>query len=281
MSREPMEVIRQIPTWFWLAKRRIVPVGLLISIAWAILEFSKDRPGRAIYPCAFGAYFLFSYCRTRRGGAEIPEIPDEYRFYEVYGFFGGCFIVGVTFFVLAIFGVAHIGIVIGSAALVGAYFQYPNREAAPELSASTLTSVVPPPPPCVVPTIHRGASLMSVEQSIRSASCSVGKIRYTPSSSVHSGGVLGLSPATGTKLAPGAAVGIVVSAGRPCLVPFVKAGSSVGRARRLLAAGNCGAVIIHMRSRHVRRGQVVRLGSRAHSRLFPLSRVRIVVSKGR
>lgn len=41
---------------------------------------SKDRPGRAIYPCTFGAYFLFSYFRTRPGGAEIPEIPEEYRF---------------------------------------------------------------------------------------------------------------------------------------------------------------------------------------------------------
>lgn len=115
-----MEVIRQTPRWFWLAKRRIVPVGLLISVAWAILEFSKDRPGRAIYPVAFGAYFLFSYFRTRRGGGEIPRIPEEYRYYEVYGFFGSCFVIGVTFFVLAVLGVAHIGIVIGTIALVGA-----------------------------------------------------------------------------------------------------------------------------------------------------------------
>jgi hypothetical protein len=47
-------------------------------------------------------------------------MPEEYRFYEVYAFFGGCFIIGVTVFVLAIFGVAHIGIVIGGAGLVGA-----------------------------------------------------------------------------------------------------------------------------------------------------------------
>lgn len=120
MRREPMREIRQIPTGFWVAKRRIVPYALLVSVAWAILEFSKDRPGRAIYPCAFGAYFLFSYFRTRRGGAEIPRIPEEYRFYEVYGFFGGCFIIGVTLSVLAILGVAHIGIVIGSAGLIGA-----------------------------------------------------------------------------------------------------------------------------------------------------------------
>jgi hypothetical protein len=115
-----MREIRRIPTGFWLANRRIVPYALLISVAWAIFEFSKDRPGRAIYPVAFGVYFLFSYFRTRRGGAEIPEIPEEYRFYEVYGFFGACFIIGVTFFVLAVLGVAHVGIVIGAIALVGA-----------------------------------------------------------------------------------------------------------------------------------------------------------------
>ena len=103
-----------------MANRRIVPYALLVSVAWAILEFSKDRPGRAIYPCAFGVYFLFSYFRTRRGGGEIPRIPEEYRYYEMYAFFGGCFIVGVVFFGLAVLGVAHIGIVIGSAALIGA-----------------------------------------------------------------------------------------------------------------------------------------------------------------
>jgi hypothetical protein len=115
-----MEVIRQAPRWFWLARRRIVPYALLLSVVWAILEFNKDRPGRAIYPVAFGSYFLYSYFRMRRGGLELPEIPEEYRFYEVYGFFGGCFVVGVVLFVLAILGVAHIGIVIGGAALVGA-----------------------------------------------------------------------------------------------------------------------------------------------------------------
>jgi hypothetical protein len=115
-----MRETRRIPTGFWLAKRRILPYALLLSVAWAIFEFSKGRPGRAIYPLAFGAYFLFSYLRTRRRGEESPKIPGEYRFYEVYAFFGGCFIVGVIFLVLAISGVAHIGIVIGVVAMVGA-----------------------------------------------------------------------------------------------------------------------------------------------------------------
>jgi hypothetical protein len=106
--------------WFWLARQRFLPVALLLSAVWAVLEFCEDRPGRAIYPLVFGAYFVFAYLRVKRGGGGIPKIPDEYRFYEVYGFFGGCFIVGVTFVVLAIFGIAHIGIVIGSAALLGA-----------------------------------------------------------------------------------------------------------------------------------------------------------------
>lgn len=165
--------------------------------------------------------------------------------------------------------------------LACAYFQYPNREATPELSASAQMSVVPPPPPCVVPTFHRGAKLASVEQSVRAASCSVGKVRYTASRSVGRGGVIALSLATGTKLANGAPVNIVVSAGRPCVVPVVRSGSSLGRAKRLLAAGNCRSVIVHTHSRRVHRGRVVRLGSRAHSRLFPLTRVPVVVSTGR
>jgi len=162
-----------------------------------------------------------------------------------------------------------------------AYFEYPNRESPPELSASAQTSVVPPPPPCVVPGFHLGASLASVEHSIVAASCSVGKINHSASSSVVRGGVLALSPVTDTKLPQGAAVSIVVSAGRPCVVPVVKAGATVSHAKHLLAAGDCRAVIVHAHSRRVRHGRVVGLGSRTHSHLFPLTKVRIVVSTGR
>jgi hypothetical protein len=164
--------------------------------------------------------------------------------------------------------------------LICAYFQYPSRESAPELNASAQTSVVPPPPPCLVPRFHRGAKLASVEQTIRAAGCSVGKIRYTASNSVGRGGVVALSPATGTRLANGASVNIVASAGRPCIVPSLRPGVTVGHAKHLLAAANCRAAIVHTHSRHVRRGRVVRLGSRARSHLFPLSLVRIVVSLG-
>jgi hypothetical protein len=111
---------RRVPRSFWLAKRKFVPIGLLLSGAWLALAFSNHRRGSEIYALAFGAYFLFAYVRSKRGGDGILKIPDEYRSYEIYGFFGGCFLVGMTLFVLAVLGVAHIGLVIGTAALVGA-----------------------------------------------------------------------------------------------------------------------------------------------------------------
>jgi hypothetical protein len=163
-----------------------------------------------------------------------------------------------------------------------AYFQYPNREAVPELSASAQTRVVLPPPPCVVPAFQRGAGLASVEQSITAASCSVGKIHYTASSRVGRGGVISLSPATGTKLGTGAAVDIIVSAGRACIVPAIAAGISLAKAERQITAANCtvGAVS-HVHSRRVRRGRVLSLAPRPHTRLSPRAKVRVLVSAGR
>jgi hypothetical protein len=162
-----------------------------------------------------------------------------------------------------------------------AYFEYEGTENPPGLTATATTNVIAPPPPCVVPGFRFGASLASVEQSIVAASCSVGKVAYSASSSVGRGGVLALSPGTGTKLGTGAAVSVIVSAGRECVIPSVRPGATVGHVKHLLAAADCGAVIVHAHSRHVRRGRVIGLGSRTHSRLFPLSKVRVVVSAGR
>jgi hypothetical protein len=164
--------------------------------------------------------------------------------------------------------------------LVCAYVEYPGTESAPEITASAQTSVVPPPPPCVVPAFASGAPLASVEVSVRAASCSVGAINYS-ASSVHRGGVLGLNPRPGTTLAAGAPVAIDVSAGRPCVVPSVKPGANVRHVEHLLNAADCRAVIVHAHSRRVHRGAVIGLASRAHSHLFPLTQVRVVVSSGR
>jgi len=162
-----------------------------------------------------------------------------------------------------------------------AYFEYPSTESTPELAASAQTTVVEPPPPCVVPGFGFGGALASVEGSLSAASCSVGAIHYSASRSVSPGGVLGLDPGSGTTLAAGAPVAIDVSAGRPCVVPSVNMRANVQRVVRLLGVADCRAVIVHARSRHVRRGAVIGLESRAHSYLFPLTQVRVVVSSGR
>jgi hypothetical protein len=162
-----------------------------------------------------------------------------------------------------------------------AYFQYPGRESVPELTAKAMTTVVAPPPPCVVPQLASGASLASVEQKIRAADCTVGSISSVASTKVARGVVLSLNPAPGTKLSAGAVVNIVESGGRPCLVPVVKSGSTLAHVEHQLAAADCAASISHLHSRHVRRGLVIGLASRPHTRLSPRAKVRILVSVGR
>jgi hypothetical protein len=105
--------------------------------------------------------------------------------------------------------------------LICAYFEYPNDESAPELTASAATDVVypppppPPPPPCVVPAFSSRMHLSTVEQRIRAAHCTVGKIGYSLSKHVRRGAVIRLSSKPGSRLSSHAAIAIVVSRGRP------------------------------------------------------------------
>lgn len=142
-------------------------------------------------------------------------------------------------------------------------------------------TVVSPPPPCVVPKVAAGASLASVEGELRAAGCAVGKVSPAASTTVARGGVLSLSPAPGTKLAARAAVNVVVSAGRPCVVPAVRRGSSLAHVERQLAAADCTATVSYLHSRHVRRGRVIGIAGRPRSELYPRAKVRVVVSAGR
>jgi hypothetical protein len=142
-------------------------------------------------------------------------------------------------------------------------------------------TVVSPPPPCVVPQLASGYSLGSVEQKIRAAGCTVGSISSVASTKVARGGVLSINPAPGTKLSAGAAVNIVESAGRPCVIPVVKSGSTLVHVEHQLAAADCTASISHLHSRHVRRGRVIGLAARPHARLSPRATVRVLVSAGR
>lgn len=141
-------------------------------------------------------------------------------------------------------------------------------------------TVLSPPPPCVVPQLAPGASLASVEQKLRAADCAVGSISSVASTRVARGVVLSLDPAPGTKLSAGAAVNIVESAGRPCVVPVVRSGSTLAHVEHQLAASGCAVSISHLHSRHVRRGRVIGLASRPHTRLSPRAKVLVLVSAG-
>ena len=142
-------------------------------------------------------------------------------------------------------------------------------------------TVLSPPPPCVVPQLASGAGLASVEQKLRAADCTVGSISSVASTKVARGGVLSLNPAPGTKLSPGAPVNIVESAGRPCVVPAVKSGSTLAHVEHQLAAADCIASVSYVHSRRVRLGRVVGLGSHPHARLSPRAKVWVIVSSGR
>jgi hypothetical protein len=164
--------------------------------------------------------------------------------------------------------------------LICAYFEYPERESAPEAATSAQTIIASPPPPCVVPKFRSGASLASVEQKIRAAHCTVGKISSAASTTVPRGGVVSLSPAPGKTLTAGTAVRIVTSAGRPCIVPVVRSGTSLAQAERQIVAADCTVSTSRVSSRRVRHGRVVGVAPRPHTRLAPRARVKILISAG-
>ncbi len=99
--------------------------------------------------------------------------------------------------------------------LACAYIEYPSSSSVPEAVASAAVTVATPHPPCVVPSLGGDRGIGAVERRIKSAHCAVGALRYTHSSRYRRGTVIGLSPRPGTRLAFHAAVGIVVSSGRP------------------------------------------------------------------
>lgn len=73
----------------------------------------------------------------------------------------------------------------------------------------------PPRPPCVVPSFNSKMHLSTVERRIRAAQCRVGKISYSSSERYRHGAVIKLSHRSGTRLSSNAAVGVLVSSGRP------------------------------------------------------------------
>jgi hypothetical protein len=98
--------------------------------------------------------------------------------------------------------------------LVCAYVEYPSSESPPEITASAALTVAVPPPSCIVPHIHAGSTLASIEQRIRRAHCAVGHVHRQRSRHYRRGEVLRLGARPGQVLPFHTALEIVVSAGR-------------------------------------------------------------------
>jgi hypothetical protein len=163
-----------------------------------------------------------------------------------------------------------------------AYFEYPQSSSTPEATASATLTVVPPPPPCVVPKVKPEAPLASVEARVTAAHCAVGAVTDAASRSVPKGEVISFSPTSGKKLASGAAVGVLVSTGPPCIVPAVTVGTRLRAAESEIRSADCSVgVVTRVHSRVVPTGRVVSLIPRAGHQLATDYPVAIDVSSGR
>jgi hypothetical protein len=111
-------VIQKFPTWFRIVVKRAAPLEVLLSVIWAIQEFSKGRPCYGAYALALGAWVALSYFFARKQEVTLLKIPSEFQFYEICGFFGGCAFVGVTTFILAALDIAHFELIIGILCLI-------------------------------------------------------------------------------------------------------------------------------------------------------------------
>jgi hypothetical protein len=146
---------------------------------------------------------------------------------------------------------------------------------------ATIFTVVAPPPPCVVPRISLGSSLADTTSALAAAHCGLGATRYAPSARAPSGTLVKLGTASGTKLPTGTPIAIVISTGRPCIVPQVTPGLRIARAKAMIRAANCTAgPVRHIRNRRAH-GVVVRFNSPAGTKLDPKAKIAIIVSRGR
>lgn len=148
--------------------------------------------------------------------------------------------------------------------------------------SATYAVVAPPPPPrpCIVPALAPNTPLAALPAALTAAGCTVGPQRLAAHASVPRGSVIALEPAAGTRLATNAAVTVVVSDGRPCIVPRIRRGAKLSTVRAQVTAAGCTYRVVRRRD-SVRRGRVAKLAAHTGARLAPRATVPIVVSKGR
>ena len=137
------------------------------------------------------------------------------------------------------------------------------------------------PPPCIVPALSGPVATAAVEAALRAGHCAVGVITHKASTTVADGDVISLTSASGTDLPEGTKVGIVVSAGIPCVVPAVGTTASLPTVKVSIRAAGCRVgKTVHQYST-VPRGRVITLLPSPGTAAAPRTRVTIVVSKGR
>jgi hypothetical protein len=154
-----------------------------------------------------------------------------------------------------------------------------SSDAAPVAGPQQATFAVPAP--CIVPSLSPGTPMASVRSQLAAANCGVGGQSRESSTSHKRGTLIRLGSSSGTTLAPGAPIAVVLSSGRPCVVPASPAGLTLSRAKRKLKAAGCTAgKVVRVKSRR-RRGTVVSFSPRVGRTLPSRAAVRIRVSRGR
>lgn len=138
----------------------------------------------------------------------------------------------------------------------------------------------PTPAACIVPSALPGESLHAIENAIKAAHCSVGKVSHVGSTTVRGGEVIAFSSAPGTRLPVGTRIGIVVSAGPPCIVPRVRRYETLATAKRSIQAAHCRLGSIRHAANHAARGTVIALKPASGRTLAPRAPVQVIISEG-
>jgi hypothetical protein len=154
-----------------------------------------------------------------------------------------------------------------------------SGDTGPVAGPQTATFTVPAP--CIVPELSPGATLSLVKSRLGAANCGAGATSQEASTTIKRGRLIRLGSNSGSQLAPGTPVSIVLSSGRPCVVPASPSGLTLSRARsRLKTAGCTPGKVTRVRS-HRRHGTLVSFSPRAGRTLASRAVVAIRVSRGR
>jgi hypothetical protein len=170
----------------------------------------------------------------------------------------------------------------GGYLLCGYVYQNSTTPEATAVSPFSVVAPVPAPSSCVVPPLDAGTSLTTTTRRLTAAHCSAGPVTLAASSRYKRGTVVRLAAKTGGSLPAGSAVGLIISDGPACVVPRIRAGSSLTTAEKQLTKSHCSfGGTRHAANRRYRHGTVLWLSSKPGEKLAPRTKVRVTLSSGR